>query len=241
MWLFIIATLAGCSTTEKQILIPNVEENVFIYDQGSFLDDTVEEKVNNMLVQLEEKTTIEFAIITIPSLNNMTIEDYAADLGNELGIGKKDEDNGILLLISKEDNRVRLEIGDGLQGILTDSLSGKILDNFFVPHRSEDDYDSAVSETVQAVINVLAASEEYSSLDIKGINPDLIVEPTPWYYYLILLLVIIIALVVVEWITGRAFGYGFGDGLVSTMLTSSGSGSSGRFGGGGFSGGGASR
>ncbi len=241
MWLFVIATLVGCSTEANQISVPITKQDVFIYDQGDFLDDTVEEKVNNMLVQLEEKTTIEFAVITIPSLNSMTIEDYAMDLGNELGIGKKEEDNGILLLISKEDTKVRLEIGNGLQGILTDSMSGKILDNFFVPHRSDGNYDDAVLETVQAVINVLATSEEYSSLDIKGINPDLIVEPTPGYYYVILLLIIIVALIVIEGITGHIFGDGFGNGLVSAIFTSSGSSSGRGFGGGGFSGGGASR
>ena len=80
--------------------------------------------MNQFLVALEEQTTIEFAVITVPTLGNLSIESYAVKLGNKLGIGKADDDNGILLLISREDERVRLEIGKGLQGTLTDSVSG---------------------------------------------------------------------------------------------------------------------
>lgn len=236
-----MSLLSGCSTNEAEILVPSPQEDLFVYDQGSFLDDTVEKKTNDMLVQLEEQSTVEFAVITIPSLNDLTIEDYAIDLGNRLGIGKEDKDNGILLLISKSDEKVRLEIGTGLQDILTDSISGDILDEFFVPHRSEGNYEDAVLETVQAIINVLAASDEYSSLNVRGVNPELVVEPTPWYYYLIALIILIVALVVIEWVTGHLFGYGFGDGFITAIARSSGSSSRGGFGGGGFSGGGASR
>lgn len=241
LFLLIVSILSGCSENEAEISLPDVQQDLFVYDQGNFLDDSVEEKANDMLVQLEEQSTIEFAVITVPSLNDLSVEDYAVDLGNALGIGKEDKDNGILLLISKSDVRVRLEIGDGLQDVLTDSISGDILDDFFVPHRDEDNYDDAVLETVQAVINVLASSDEYSNLNIRGVNPNLIVEETPWYYYLIALIVLIVFLVIIEWITGCCFGYGFGDGLVSAVIQSSGSGSGGGFGGGGFSGGGASR
>lgn len=243
----VIASLTGCSLADdskKEMMVPKVEKDLYVYDQGNFLDDSVEKTANQMLVQLEQKSTIEFAVITIPSLNGIELKDYAVDLGNELGIGKADEDNGILLLISKEDEKVRLEIGDGLQATITDQTSGKLLDKFFVPHREKDDYDTAVLETIQGVINVLAASEEYSGLDIEGINKDLVLETYPWYYYLIAILVILLIAIFIEWITGHIFGDGFGDGLVCAIISSGGSSSSssgGSFGGGGFSGGGASR
>ncbi len=253
-WIFmlliaVVVSLTGCSLTdEPEMMVPTVEKDLYVYDQGDLLEDSVEKTANQMLVQLEQESTIEFAVITIPSLNGIVLEDYAVDLGNELGIGKEDENNGILLLISKEDERVRLEIGDGLQSILTDSISGRLLDNFFVPHRENDDYDTAVLETIQSVINVFAASEEYSTLEIEGINKDLVLETHPWYYYLIIILVIILIVILIEWVTGHIYGDGFGDGFVFAILSSeggsgygSGGFSSGGFGGGGFSGGGASR
>ena len=100
--------LTGCTPNEEQIVVPDVLQDQFVYDQGEFLDDKVEEQINNLLVQLEEKTTIEFAVITIPSLNDLTIEQYAYRIGTELGIGKAEEDNGILLLISKSDTGLPL-------------------------------------------------------------------------------------------------------------------------------------
>lgn len=238
--------LTGCSFEEEsQLLIPDVKNDTYIYDQGNFIDNQVEEKINNFLVQLEEQSTIEFVVITIPSLNNLTIETYAVKLGNKLGIGKADTDNGILLLISKEDTKVRLEIGTGLQGILTDATSGRILDDFFVPYRDNDNYDEASLNTVQAVINYLAESEEYD-ISINGIDKKIIPEPEKKYSaseIISFIIIIIMILIILEWITGRIFGDGFGDGIVFLILnaiTDSDSGSGG-FGGGSFNGGGASR
>lgn len=238
--------LTSCSFEEEsQLLIPDVKKDTYIYDQGKFIDDQVEEKINNLLIQLEEQTTIEFVVITIPSLNNLTIENYAVKLGNKLGIGKAETDNGILLLISKEDTKVRLEIGKGLQGILTDATSGRILDAFFVPSRDKDNYDEASLNTVQAVINCLAKIEEYN-ISINGIDKEIIPEPEKEYStseIISFIIIIIMILIILEWITGKIFGDGFGDGIVFIILnavTDSDSGSSG-FGGGSFNGGGASR
>lgn len=162
-------------------------------------------------------------------------------IGNALGIGKAEEDNGILLLISKEDTKVRLEIGKGLQGTLTDSVSGRILDDFFVSSREKDDYDKASLNTVQAVINYLAESEDYD-FSIDGIDTEITVEQeTTWYEILMSIIGIILLLILLEYITGKTWGDGFGDGIVFIILNSALDSSSGGFGGGRFNGGGASR
>lgn len=227
---------AGTAYAASKIMVPTVLENTYVYDQGDFINDDVEKEVNNLLDQLEEKTTIEFAVITIPSLNDDTIENYAYELAKTLGIGKKEKSNGILLLISKSDSRVRLEIGNGLQGILTDSVSGRILDEFFVPYRSEGNYEEATSKTVQAVINKIAESEEYN-FEIEGLDKEVQVSPEYTTFevvlYTILIIIIIIGYIWAAsngYVSGRFYGGG----------GSSGGGFSG-FGGGGFSGGGASR
>lgn len=242
--LFVSVTCVSVNAT-SDIKLPTVLKDTFVYDQGKFLNDEEEKKINHLLVELEKATTVEFAVITIPSLESLTIEEYANKMANKLGIGKADKDNGILLLISKTDSKVRLEIGNGLQGILTDSISGRILDKYFVPNRENKDYDKAMSETVQAVINTLAASEEYE-FSIEGIDESIVVDTTPDYVYIITFIIIIVLAIIVEFATGYWWGNGFGDGLVVLALKglgehySSGS-SGGRFGGGGFSGGGASR
>ena len=166
MILMITVALSGCSY-ESEIKIPTPEENVFIYDMDEIIEDGVENKLNTMLVQLEEKTSVEFVVISIESLNNINIESYSNKVFNTLGIGKDDKDNGIMLLFSRNDVKVRLEIGRGLEGILNDSKCGRILDDYFVPYRSEDKYSEATNYTVNAVLTVL--SEEYD-FSIEGLE-----------------------------------------------------------------------
>mgnify|MGYP002577812380 FL=1 len=115
-----VIMLTGCTTSEK-IPIPKVEKDVYIYDEDNIIDDDVEEKLNKMLVELEKKSEVEFVVVSVESLLDRSIEDYANNLFNTLGIGKKEKDNGLLLLFSRSDKKVRLEIGRGLEGCLNDS------------------------------------------------------------------------------------------------------------------------
>ncbi len=233
-----LLVLTGCSIgKEDNLQIPEVLEDTYVYDQGNFIDDNIEKDTNKFLDELEEKTQIEFAVITIDSLNDMTIEQYANKLANTLGIGKEKEDNGILLLISKTDNKVRLEIGNGLQGIITDSISGRILDQYFVPLREEDNYNQAVYDTVQATINVIKTSGEYD-FEIENLDDEKQVQEIT-ETEIIVFIIIILALIILEFVTGYIWGDGFGDGMVFLILSSMGSSSSsgsGHFGGGSFGG-----
>ena len=170
-WLTCLAILVtivstGCSTSDpdKRISIPEVQEEVFVYDQDEIINEETELKLNSLLVQLEKKTTAEVVVITTQSLLDMDIEDYSYELANTLGIGKADEDNGVLLLISRNDSKVRLEIGKGLEGCLNDSKCGRILDEYFVPYREKDEYSEGTYLTIQAVASVIA-NEYNTTLD----------------------------------------------------------------------------
>ena len=207
------------------------KQDVFVYDEAKLIDDTVEKNLNNLLISLEEKTETEFAVISIPSLNNMTIEEYSVKLFNKLGIGKKGKDNGVLLLFSKTDNKVRLEIGRGLEGCLNDGKCGRILDNYFVPYREKDNYTDGAYLTANAVISVI--SKEYN-VDISGAeNLDIPEDdegiPT-W-----LMIIIIILLIILKLYFGVSSGGGYYGGA------SGGFSSGGGFGGGRTGGGGVSR
>lgn len=240
--IFLIAMsciLTGCSSVGEEeakrlesIPLPTPEAGIFVYDQDDLFEDDFESEINAMLVDLEKKTEVEFVVLTVESLIELDIEDYAANVFNTLGIGKKESDNGILLIMSRSDTRVRLEIGYGLEDTLTDSKCGELLDEFFVPNRDEDDYLTATSHTVQSVINVL--SKKY---DVKIDNVDESIKETDNTWLLIIVLVIILAIVILCSIFGSSDS-GSGGGF---FTSSSGGGSSGGFGGGGSGGGGASR
>lgn len=232
----LMSMLTGCAASEK-IPIPTVEKDVYIYDEDDIIDDDVEKELNKMLVELEEKTDAEFAIVSIESLLDRSIEDYANNLFNTLGIGKKGKDNGVLLLFSRSDEKVRLEIGRGLEGCLNDAKCGRILDNYFVPYRENDEYTKATEMTVKAVLNVIA--EEYE-INIQGLEKDLPVEDDSddglplWVWIIIIIGAIAIVVIGAICDDGSSSGGGFFGG-------SSGGFSGGGFGGGFSGGGGASR
>lgn len=229
-----VAILTGCSNSDK-IPIPTVEDGVFVYDEDNIIDDDVEEKINDMLVDLEEKTDVEFAVITVEDLQGREIEDYANNLFNTLGIGKKGEDNGLLLLISRSDERVRIEVGRGLEGCLNDAKCGRILDDYFVPYRESDEYTEGTELTVRAILNVLA--DEYD-VQIQGVSEDLQVqeeETDDLEWVKITLIVIMIILVTLRFVISLI---GDDDDYHGGGIFFGGGGSSGGSFGGGFSGGG---
>jgi uncharacterized protein len=229
--------LTGCNAESKEIPIPKAESNVYVYDDDNLFDESTQGQLNSMLIELEKQTGAEFAVHTIKSLLGKEIEDYSIKVANELGIGKKDKDNGVLLLISRSDKRVRLEIGKGLEGVLNDAKCGRILDEYFVPYRDNDEYIKATKLTVQAVINEIAKD---AGVSINGVDQNITApKPTeiPWGWVIGIILAIIIILIIINWYT---------DGAVVVFLSdisssSDGDSGGGGFGGGGFGGGGASR
>lgn len=233
---FLMSIFTACSiATSQEIPMPTVEKNVYIYDDDNVISDDVEHSLNQSLISLEEETEIEFAVISVKSLLNKDIESYANKVFNTLEIGKKDKDNGILLLFSRSDSRVRLEIGRGLEGILPDSKCGRILDNYFVPYRDEDNYTQATKLTVQAVLNVI--SDKYNT-NISGLEDISLEDPNesdPLFVWISIILLIIVIFVLALIVDNDS------DGPFSGTFGGSSGGSSGGFGGGFSGGGGASR
>ena len=243
--MFLISILVTTiSAFAEGISIPSLKQHIYVYDNQNIIDDTTESSVNKMLEELENKTKSEFFIVTIESLNEMTIESYANQLFNKIGIGKKEEDNGLLLLIYKdatlEESKVRIEVGDGFQGFITDSISGRVLDNYFVPYREEDKYSEATKKTAEVLTTLIAKEYEVSisgvALSDEEINA---VTEEPDYSWILWLIPIIIFGIILD------FKFTGGDItmiILDCLLSGSGGSSGGRSGGGGHtSGGGASR
>ena len=236
MLISLVVAFSGCKSKES-IKVPEVKQDVFVYDQEGCINDEIEVEINFMLKELKEKTGAEFAIVSVSSLSGYTIEEYAYELFNTLGIGEKGEDNGVLLLFSKSDKRVRLEIGRGLEGCLNDAKCGRILDNNFVPYREEGDYTKATRNTSIAVVNVIAEEyqvklENVGEAELTGGEEN---EVATWVYIVVFLVVVVVAFL-------KAFGddESYGGGGYSGGF-SSGRSSGASFGGGRSGGGGASR
>jgi uncharacterized protein len=150
--------------------IPVFTAGKFVYDEDNILSDETEKTINAKSEALFSSSGATLVVASIPSLNGKDIEKVSYTFASKMAIGDQNRDDGILLIFSKADQRVRLEIGKGLEGVIPDGKAGRILDNYFVPHRSADNYDLATISTVDAVSGVLAGDIEIpDSVDKEGI------------------------------------------------------------------------
>jgi uncharacterized protein len=131
------------------------QDHTYIYDQADLLSDATENSLNHQLENLDVIKKAQIIVLTVDNLKNKTIQEYANTVFNQTGIGDKESDNGLLMLIAKDEKKVWVEVGQGLEGELNDGKVGRILDTDFVPYRAKDDYDSAVSKTLTAFSDVL--------------------------------------------------------------------------------------
>lgn len=108
-----------------------------------------------LITLLENQKENQLVVVTLPSLEGKTIEDYGYQLGRHWGIGYKGADNGVLLILAPKENQLRIEVGYGLEGVLTDAVASKIIHQDMVPLLKQKNYDKAVTTGVQKILEVI--------------------------------------------------------------------------------------
>lgn len=111
-----------------------------------------EPAIEAKLAQLEAETGDQFVVVTVPSLQGYEIEDFGYRLGRHWGIGQSENDSGVLLIVAPNERKVRLEVGYGLEPVLTDALSNHIIQTQILPAFREGGYVRGVNNGVDAVI-----------------------------------------------------------------------------------------
>ena len=128
----------------------------FVNDYAGIFTPDQKTQLENKLTQFEQQTTSEVSVVTIKSLQGDTIENFAVKLFQDWGIGKKDKDNGVLLLVAIEDREVKIEVGYGLEGDLTDAQSYWIIQNEIIPKFKNNDYPGGISDGVEKIMGILS-------------------------------------------------------------------------------------
>jgi len=131
---------------------PRLQNGTWVTDTSGTIDARVIALLNERAAALERDTTGELAIVVIRSLEGLPIEDAAEKLFQMWGIGKKTRDNGLLLLWSTGDRRVRVEVGYGLEGALPDGKVGAILDQYVIPRFKAGQFEQGLLDGVDALI-----------------------------------------------------------------------------------------
>jgi uncharacterized protein len=142
-----------------------------------------------ILANYEKKSTIEIAIVTIPSLEGQSIEEYTIGLAQKWGVGKKDKNNGIVILNSIKDKKWRIEVGYGLEGYITDAYGATLGNEFLTPSLKQGKYFEAYEGTVEKIMKDFGnlTKEDKVKLIEEKENTGL-----PWWIWLIVTILLII-------------------------------------------------
>jgi uncharacterized protein len=210
-----------------------------VVDDAHLLPQDVFDQLSQKLAAYSQANGTQLVVVTLPTLNGYPIEDYGYQLGRHWGIGQKGKNNGVLLIVDAGDREVRIEVGYGLEGTLTDAQSFLIIHNVIVPRFRRGDYAGGITAGGDAILSVLGgrqlAADQQQVRERGGTG------------FLMLLILFFVFLPLLRAMVGSAgpgrLGGGWLGWLLLGMLSGGGGGGRGSGfggGGGGFSGGGGS-
>jgi len=130
-----------------------------ITDNAQLLSPAVNRSLSDSLQAHEKRTGNQIAVLTIPALDGVSIEDYAVRVFESWKLGQKGKDNGVLIVVVPNDRRMRIEVGYGLEGTLTDAMAGRIIQLIMTPKFKNGDFDGGIADGAKAVMEVLEGGE----------------------------------------------------------------------------------
>ena len=216
-----------------------------VVDDANVLSPTAREQLDEKLEDLENRTTRQLVVVTLPSLSGYEIADYGYQLGRHWGIGQKGKDNGVLFIVVPSEKKVRIEVGYGLEPVLTDALSDVILSEAVLPKFRAGDVQGGITDGTNAIVHQLELDEPAARA--RAAQAQQQSEAPPSFNPILLLLIVFFVISIL----GRVFrgtrsrGGSMLWALPFLFMGGGGRGYSGGFGGGfggggGFSGGGGS-
>lgn len=174
----------------------------YVNDFAKILPDEVKSRLEQKLSEYEKQTSVEIAVVTTPSLEDMTIEDWTIGLATKWGVGKRGKDNGLVVAIAPNERKIKIEVGYGLEGDLPDGKCGRILDEFAIPNFRNKDYPKGIEETVNAVITELGtktieerAAEKARIEEQRKIDQERDARIAKWVG-LVFLIVVVLAVII---------------------------------------------
>ena len=219
------------------------EPKGYVNDFAGVADSASLTVLSAMVTEIERNNTVEIAVVTVPTLQNTTVEDYAEKLFQSWGIGKSDKDNGLLILVAPNERKWRIEVGYGLEPTITDAQAGVIGRECFTENFKALEYGRGLVCAVSSFRSIITGepADGYGYNVTANDN-----EPEDWAVLVIIILILLAPMIVIYIIImlvtkgklksgggrGRRGGHGGWGG--------SGGGGGGGFGGGGSGGGGAS-
>lgn len=232
LWLFI--------ATAQALTFPALSGRVV--DDGQMLDPATRQQLTQTLQAHEKATGEQVVVVTVPDLQGTPIEDFGYQLGRAWGIGQKDKNNGALLIVARDDRKLRIEVGYGLEDRLTDAQFSVIINQVITPAFKAGNYNQGISDGVGAILQVLGGAPlaEPAYATGQGGGNDFMAEHPGVVVLLFILFVLIVAACQFLGICHSGGGGGSRSGGFGGGGFGGGGGGGFRGGGGSFGGGGAS-
>ena len=226
LWWLILLTDCCCSVNAAELSFPELTGRVV--DNAGMISKSAEQNITQQSVQLENDTTVQLVVVTLPDIDGHSIESYGYQLGRHWGIGTKAENNGVLLIAAEKERALRIEAGYGLEGMLTDALSANIIHQIITPEFKRGRFDEGFIKGVTAISEILTGV--YQPVKPEA-NKDKKSKMIAWVILIVMLIIVFSSL---------GNGGGRGGRRSRRYIPGYGTGSygSGGFGGGGLGGGG---
>ena len=202
-----------------------------VVDRAELLDNQAEARLTGMLAAHEQATGEQLVVVTVADLGGRSIEEFGVALGRAWGIGQKDEDNGALLIVARDERRIRIEVGYGLEDRLTDAQASVIINRIIAPAFQRGDFAAGISEGAAAMISVLGGDP--LPAELRPVMP--MGQQEPGGFGVLAFFLMLVAIFVLG---GGRGGRGGGRRALLLGALLGGMGRGGGFGGGGFGGGG---
>lgn len=149
--------------------IPRHTDDFYVNDFSGILSSETKNQIMKVNLELNKKTGAQVVVVTMDTLDGENLEIFATELFRAYGIGDKTKNNGVLLLLVKDDREVRIEVGYGLEGAINDANAGRILDTYVIPYLEKDRWDEGIYNGFKAI--VWEIEEEYAT-DIESNVPN---------------------------------------------------------------------
>ncbi|MEH0197386.1 TPM domain-containing protein [Caulobacter sp. CCNWLY153] len=215
-----------------------------VVDQANILSPAAEQQLTDELATLEKQTGRQLVVATLSSLQGYEIEDYGYQLGRAWGIGEKDRNTGALLIVAPNERKVRIEVGYGLEPVLTDALSSVIIQSAILPRFKAGDMQGGIVAGTDAIIKQLSLPDGEARAQVAQAAEGQRQDDGGGVPVVAIFIVFIVAVMILRAMFGRrryrrsGLGAAVGEALPWILINALTSGGGGRGGGGGWSGGG---
>ncbi|SHK95674.1 TPM domain-containing protein [Rhodothermus profundi] len=187
-WLLGLLLGWGAFAQQIEVISPTGQ---WVTDLADLLTPAEEQMLSRKLATYADTTSTQIVIVTLPTLNGVPAADYAVALGRRWGVGQAEYDNGVVILVAREEREVFIATGYGLEGAIPDALAGRIVRDIIIPRFRQGDFYGGLSAAVDAII--AAAQGEFQPPERSGNERSLWDIGVTLFVLLVLLLFIMSA------------------------------------------------